>query len=617
MLSITRVLIAAFAVSFWSSKLIAESGSFDILSWFEPQQQIALDLSDDGQSILWLKTADDGRQSLITQVIGQPSAKSYPLKLGESVAYAQFLSKDDVLVQLLDSEQHSSILLLNLTHQRAELLVVGGASLEILRSESDTESFWVWNRTKAKADRFDFFSRQLRHSQSLPKNTRSLSVSGDGNLCLATDEQDKLWQLSNQTWKPLLLPAPFSQNYSSLEANTDCQSLWFVSNAETNTSTLYSWTPGRDPAALYRHTQFDVDDFLINPDQSQVEGIYFDGLYPQQVAESLAFARLKQTLLHVDKHGRWKVIARSKKEHYWIIFVESPTEPGLWLWVDSQTNRVVKLHRRMPQLNRDTLFPTQAFTIPVKKAAPLTAYLTSTTSAGNKKRPLIIKLHGGPFAVRNQWRFLPEEQWLAQQGYQVLTLNYRGSSGFGKQSQRLVYQNILQTLNEDIEAAVDWLEAAKRIDSDRICLMGASFGGFAALSELIERDYDYLCGVLLSTPVNFGWIAEQVAQEQPALLPAFVEQFGDYMLPEWKQRHDLSQQLKSLEAPVLIIHGGADEVVQIKHAEALVKQLKQLKKSHQALIFDNEAHGIKQPESRNKMYQAIRQFLRQHLSKTQ
>jgi dipeptidyl aminopeptidase/acylaminoacyl peptidase len=245
-----------------------------------------------------------------------------------------------------------------------------------------------------------------------------------------------------------------------------------------------------------------------------------------------------------------------------------------------------------------------------RDGTPLEAYLT-LPSQSKAPLPLIVVPHGGPIGVRDSIGFDPEVQLLANRGYAVLRVNYRGSSGFGRAFEQAGFGAWGKSIEDDILAAIDATLKTAPIDADRIALRGASYGGYSTLMGLIRSPERFRCGVAMSAvadvPLLFtasDWSQDKRARERMMEMVGNPTKGLDDMeaiSPDYLYR--------KLDRPLLLVHGAMDQRVPMEHALRLLVLLGHAKKPPQSVLLAHEGHGIADLEARYLAEAAIDRFL--------
>lgn len=309
-----------------------------------------------------------------------------------------------------------------------------------------------------------------------------------------------------------------------------------------------------------------------------------------------AFPGMKVSLLDTSQDSRTA-----------IVHVSSDTYPGLYYLYRNE--KLSLLFDPFPRLAQHNLKPMEPIVFNARDGQSVHGYLTR---ASNNNGPTVVLVHGGPHFVRDYWSFDPEVQMLAAGGYHVLQVNFRGSSGYGETFQEAGYQRWGSDVQYDIIDAALWAINAGIADKDRICIMGGSFGAYAAVQSAILEPEFFCCSVAVAGIYDLALLYEKGDVQQSYAGDGFLKKvIGEKRnLPtSFSPVHNVEK----LNTPVLVIHGVEDQRAPVTHARALMKALKKHKKPFQSHIEDKEGHGFFSDENRYEYFQLVKTFLKKHL----
>lgn len=244
---------------------------------------------------------------------------------------------------------------------------------------------------------------------------------------------------------------------------------------------------------------------------------------------------------------------------------------------------------------------------------PLVSYLTTPANKAclQNNCPMVVYIHGGPHA-RDEYPRSPVIAWLVNRGYAVLTVNYRGSSGFGKSFESMSKGQWGLAMQDDVLDAVDWAIQTKVADPQKIAVMGASHGGFLAANSITVAPDRFACAVASAATGDLASFVEKVVATQPWLATDLYESVGDTRISEvktaLKARSPISK-IAEVKAPILITHGGKDQQSPLSDAEAYAAALHAGGKKVAFAVFPEEGHGVNSPDTKLVYYGIIENFL--------
>jgi len=264
-------------------------------------------------------------------------------------------------------------------------------------------------------------------------------------------------------------------------------------------------------------------------------------------------------------------------------------------------------------LQRYTLAPKKPVGIKARDGLELVSFLTIPPGVTARNLPLVLLIHGGPWD-RDQDNYDPEVQFLANRGYAVLQVNYRGSTGFGIDFFNAGNDQLGRGMQEDLYDAVQWAIDQKIVDPKRIAAMGASMGGFATLRALAMRPDLFACGVDVVGPADLAANFRSWPSYWSNVLTRWRRRGGDFDHDEaLNRRVSPLYQVDKIRAPLLVGQGKNDARVKIAISDAMVAALRKAKREVGYVVYPDEGHGFRRPENQMDFYGRVEEFLAKHL----
>jgi len=298
----------------------------------------------------------------------------------------------------------------------------------------------------------------------------------------------------------------------------------------------------------------------------------------------------------------------SKDGKYAIVHVWSDRDPGSDYLFDRTARKTQLIFRRKPWLNPDDMATTQAIALKARDGLELHGYYTPPLHAGKDPAPLVVIPHGGPYGIHDAWGFDPEAQVLAQHGYGVLKVNFRGSGGYGRKFEEAGYREWGGKMQADVTDATRWAIQQGLADPSKVCIWGGSYGGYAALMGAIEEPGLYRCAISAAgvTDINLMWKWGDIHRSQYGL-SYLKSQVGD----DPKHLRELSPvaHAAGIKAALFLVHGVRDDRVSYEHAKAMRDALDKAGKSYEGWFPRDETHGIYGDENREEYYERVLKFL--------
>jgi dipeptidyl aminopeptidase/acylaminoacyl peptidase len=311
--------------------------------------------------------------------------------------------------------------------------------------------------------------------------------------------------------------------------------------------------------------------------------------------------------------GDFYVTSRSHDDRVWFVEYDADVAPPAYYAYDRETRETTLLFESLAEIRKYPLAEMEPFTFEARDGLEVHGYLTFPLGVERENLPLVVTPHGGPW-YRDFWGYEPDVQWLANRGYVVMQVNFRGSTTYGKEFIRAANHEWGRKMLWDVVDGAQWAVDQGWVDSERIAIFGGSFGGYQAL-----------CGAAF-TPDFFRAAIDVVGISN-------LVTFMNSMPPQWETRKyrfwlrggDPRTEVELLEErspyfhadeikiPILIAQGANDPRVKQAESDQIVERLKANGIEHQYLLFPDEGHGFKQPANLETFSAAVEAFLAKHL----
>lgn len=309
-----------------------------------------------------------------------------------------------------------------------------------------------------------------------------------------------------------------------------------------------------------------------------------------------------------------RVTSSSRDGRKAVVTVTSDREPGRYYLLDIQSGDMKLLARSRPWLAGNSLRPAVPFELAARDGTPIDGYLTLPEGNEAAKAPLVVLVHGGPFGVRDGWEFDEDTQILAAHGYAVLRVNFRGSSGRGRDYIEKGYRQWGRAMQDDVTLATRWAMSQAGVDASRVCIWGASYGAYAALMGSIREPGLYRCAIGMAGPYD---------------LPTMFR-WGDVRGSEWGRRYlertlgkdeaslrDVSPSHRAgeIKAAILLVQGGRDRRVSPEHLRSMRRALDNAGVPYETYLPPAEGHAFFAEKSRREYYERVLAFLASNMKR--
>jgi dipeptidyl aminopeptidase/acylaminoacyl peptidase len=436
----------------------------------------------------------------------------------------------------------------------------------------------------------------------------ALAMTPDGGraLLLRDDEQSD-WR-TILTWNPddaeNSFPVSFTQNG---------QSMYLVDARNSNTGRLVKMDLATgETSVIAEDAQYDVSNVLVDPDNYTIQAVAFNRDRVEWIVLDESIKLDFDTIREISR-GNFAVTSRDNADRTWIISFSRDDGPVAFYAYDRQTRKVNFLFDNQPDLNKYTLATMEPISFTSRDGLTIHGYLTLPPKTEGKNLPLVLNVHGGPQA-RDNWGYNPEAQWLANRGYACLQVNYRGSTGYGKEFLSAGDREWGGKMHDDLVDAVQWAIKQGIADPQKVAIYGGSYGGYAALLGATFTPDLFCCAVDIVGPSNLITLLRSVPPYWSALLVSLYRRVGNPDTDEefLKSRSPLFK-VDQIKIPMLIAQGANDPRVKQAESEQIVEAMKKRGIDYEYMLFPDEGHGFAKPENRLKFYAAAEKFLAKHL----
>jgi dienelactone hydrolase len=414
-------------------------------------------------------------------------------------------------------------------------------------------------------------------------------------------------------WRELLsVPVDDALTTEPVAFSADGSALLITSSAGAQTARLVRLDVATGAAeVLTEDPQADVSDVRVHPDtrepqivtlvKARAEYVILD----DSVAEDFAAIRA----LHP---GDPNLTGADDADAIWLVGFTDDAGPVRYYAYDRATKTARFLFEHQPELSRYELARMEPFSFQSRDGLTVHGYLTFPVG-GRTDLPTVLNVHGGPWA-RDNWGFNPEAQWLANRGYLCVQVNFRGSTGYGKDFVNAGDRAWGAEMQNDLSDAVAHVISQGWADPARVAIYGGSYGGYAALAGAAFTPDLYCCAVDIVGPSNLITLIESVPPYWAPMIAMFHQRVGDPAKDAdflWS-RSPLSR-VEAIRIPLLIAQGANDPRVKQAESEQIVAALAKADIDHEYLLFPDEGHGFAKPENRLRFYDHADRFLARYL----
>jgi len=595
--------------------------------FFKDAERSQYRISPNGDMILF-SAPHKGRMNVFVQTLGDTSAVPITHETERSI-YNAFWESDDRIIFIKDIGGDENTHILSVKPDGSELKdhtpfdqVLAGV-VDIL--EDRPEEMLIEHNGR-DPEIFDVYllntaTNEMKMVAENPGNIVSWLTDHDGKIRAAftadgvnnsllyrETENDAFTTVVTTSFKETLFPVLFT---------FDNQHLYCLSDLGRDRSVLVTFDPkaGKEMEVIYEHPDVDVEGVDYSRKRKMLTAVYYETDKPKMHFLDSETENIYNKINSELPDYTNRITRKNKEENKLLVHSNSDRYYGGYYFYDVDKGQLQKLTDFMPGLKEDNMAIMKPITYTSRDGLTIHGYLTLPKGVEAKNLPVVINPHGGPWA-RDRWGFNPEVQFLANQGYAVLQMNFRGSTGYGRQFWEASFKQWGRTMQDDVTDGVNWLIDEGIADSTRIAIYGGSYGGYVALAGVTFTPELYACAVDYVGVSNMFTFMTTIPPYWEPLRKIFYEMVGD---PE-KDSLLLAEVSPVLHAdkirvPLLIAQGANDPRVNKAESDQMVDALRKRGVTVEYIVKDNEGHGFDNQENKFEFYGAMEKFLEKNLKK--
>lgn len=619
------LLIVALALLFACKQQLQKAPQIPLEDFFRNPEKTAFQLSPNGEYFSYLASWEK-RLNVFVQKTGADSAVRITSETERDIAGYLWKGNNRILF-LKDTGGDENYHLYGVNADGSDLkglTVFEKVRTEFIDDLKEIDDMVIVGLNKRDATVFDPYrlnvvTGEMTMLAENPGNIMGWMTDHDGKLRLATASDGVnstiLYRETEEApFKPVLTTS-FKETVSPVLFTFDNKMVYALSNLE------------RDKTAL---VIFDIangkeSEIIFQTEEADIEGIDYSRKNKKLLSVSWTTDKEKEHFFDTEAEAMKKEIeakipeyeigigSHNKEENKYMVRTYSDRSRGAYYFYDKETKELEKLAELCPWLNEKDLCEMKPVTYTSRDGLTIQGYLTLPKGYEPKNLPVVINPHGGPWA-RDYWGFNPEVQFLANNGYAVLQMNFRGSTGFGKKFWESSFKQWGRTMQDDISDGVKWLIDQGIADPKRVAIYGGSYGGYATLAGLTLTPDLYAAGVDYVGVSNMFTFMNTIPPYWKPMLDMLYEMVGNpvtdsLLLAEVSPVF----QVDKIKAPLFVAQGANDPRVNKAESDQIVQALKTRGIDVEYMVKDNEGHGFRNEENRFDFYRAMISFLDKHL----
>ena len=358
---------------------------------------------------------------------------------------------------------------------------------------------------------------------------------------------------------------------------------------------------------------YDIGGVVLHPDTRQLQAVRMNR---EKVEWQFFDEEMKADVERLAgvQPGEISIVGRDRDDKVWLVAFSGDTNTTLYYVYDRASGSTQFFFSTQPALDDYALAPMRPVAFESRDGLTVHGYLSAPVGLEPKNLPMVLFVHGGPWA-RDSWGLNATHQWLANRGYAVLSVNYRGSTGYGKEFLNAGNREWGAKMHDDLVDAVQWVVSEGIADAKKVAIYGGSYGGYAALVGATFTPDLFACAVDVVGPSNLVTLITSIPPYWQIVRSQFTLRVGD---PDTEREFLESRsplfKVDQIKIPMLIAQGANDPRVKLAESDQIVEAMQRHGIPCEYLVFPDEGHGFVRPENRLKFQAAAEKFLAEHLS---
>lgn len=389
---------------------------------------------------------------------------------------------------------------------------------------------------------------------------------------------------------------------------------YVLSNQDTGRFALYKYNyfTGEIGERVFEHARHDITDYQLNNKGNALLSASYTEDKDSIVWFDKGLEKIQKGLEKALPGQEIWLRSRSADGKYTVVYTISSTDPGSYYLFNKVDGILDRIGGVNDYIEPKKMSVSKYVQYQSRDGITINSYLTLPKNRDAKSLPLIILPHGGPYGVRDNGDYDPEVQFLANRGYAVLQPNFRGSDSYGEAFYELGEGEIGRKMQDDLDDGMDWLVKRGIADPRRVCIVGSSYGGYAALWGAIRNPERYRCAVSFAGVTEFD---KQLKYDKRFFRSRHARAWKETVRGE--KGFDLddvspAKQVHRLTRPVMLTHGDRDSTVPFEQYELMVKAANKANIEIETHVYEGEGHGLSDEDNRLDWYNRLEAFLQKH-----
>lgn len=596
-----------------------------VRDFFKNPEKVGYTISPGGKHIAYL-APHNSRMNIYVQETGSDKATRIT-NVTERDIMVCFWGNDNTILYARDKDGDENFHLYSINKDGSsekDLTPFDGVKCNIVDELYDSETDILIELNKRVPEVFDVYRLNFETGEMVmaaqnPGQISSWLADHNGSIraAIVTDgvNNSVLYRESDKDEFKTIITTDFRESLRPMFFTFDNKNVYAASNIGRDKSAIikYDISAGKELEVLYEHPEVDLNHLAYSKKRKSLTAISYvtwknERHFLDKEIEAL-FARLAKELQGYEI----TISDMNKNEDVFIIRTYSDRSLGSYYIYDKNADTLKKISDISPWLDENEMCEMKPMTYSTTDGFTINGYLTLPKGVEHKNLPVVVNPHGGPWH-RDVWGYNPEVQFLANRGYAVLQMNFRGSTGYGRKFWESSFKQWGKTMQNDITEGVQWLIAKGIADPKRIAIYGGSYGGYATLAGLTFTPDLYAAGIDYVGVSNLFTFMKSIPAYWKPYLETLYVMVGD---PDKDKQlmEDASPvfHVDKIKAPLFVVQGRMDPRVNVNESDQMVEALKKRGIDVPYMVKDNEGHGFQNEENKLELYGEMERFLAKHL----
>ncbi|MFZ4463101.1 MAG: S9 family peptidase [Bacteroidales bacterium] len=629
--SIKKLLLVLFGIStlglvITQSLMAQKPELIPLEDFFKNPDRTSFNISPDGKYISYLAPFES-RLNIFVQKVGSEKATRITSETDRDIA-GYFWANNSRILFLKDSGGDENFALYGVDYNGKNpkcLTCFEGVRTQIIDDLEDQPDEVIIGLNKRNPQVFDPYRLNIKTGEMTmlaenPGNIQGWMTDHDGKLRVAFAIVDGintqvLYRATEQDEFKPILTTNFKESLDVSFFTFDNKQLYATSNLGRDKSAVVIFDPetGKETQVLYENKDFDVSGITYSNKRKVLTSASFISWKRERFffddETKATFAKIEAQLPGYELG----ITGVDKAEENYIVRTYSDRSLGAFYIYEKSKDKLTKIQEVSPWIDENKMADIKPIQYKARDGKIIHGYLTLPKGVDPKNLPVIVNPHGGPWA-RDNWGFNPEVQFLANRGYAVLQMNFRGSTGYGRDFWESSFKQWGLTMQNDITDGVYWLIQQGIADKNNIAIYGASYGGYATLQGLVVTPTLYAAAVDYVGVSNLFTFMNTIPPYWKPMLDMMYEMVGN-PVTDSIQLEATSPALNAhkIMTPLFVAQGKNDPRVNIAESDQIVEALRKRGVDVEYMVKDNEGHGFHNEENRFDFYRSMEKFLSKYL----